>query len=200
MLAAPEGFSMLGSGYNWELKPIGRLKNRVFITQSGLLDGYFFKRTHWNFNGGYATQLTYDSANIYSFRMFDSLQALTSEVYFTPGKKGYALLKYERKPKSNHKAWEIRVPLRAPAMLSTPEHVFLGGIPDVVPEDDPYASYYGRLGAELYVINVADGKVEQKLKIPAEPVFHGIAATPGRLFLSLKNGKVVGLKGKAEGR
>jgi len=36
--------------------------------------------------------------------------------------------------------------------------------------------------------------IEQKLKIPSEPVFHGIAATPGRLFLSLKNGKVICLK------
>jgi outer membrane protein assembly factor BamB len=200
MLAAPEGFSMLGSGFTWDLKPVGRPKNRVFVTQSGLLDGHFFKRTHWNFTGGYATHLTYDASSLYAFRMFDSLQALTSEVYFTPGRKGYALLKYDRRPNGNRKAWEIRVPLRAPAMLSTPRRVFLGGIPDVVPKEDPYAAYQGRLGAELYVVGAADGTVEQKLKIPAEPVFLGIAATPGRLFLSLKNGKVVGLKGNAAGK
>jgi hypothetical protein len=35
--------------------------------------------------------------------------------------------------------------------------------------------------------------VEQKLKIPGEPVFNGMAATPGRLFLALKTGTVVGL-------
>jgi hypothetical protein len=200
MLAGQDGFSMQGSGFSWDLKSIGRLKNRVFITQSGFLDGYFFKRTHWNFIGGYATQLTYDSGNIYSFRMFDSVQALTSEVYFTPGKKGYALLKYDRKPNGNRKAWEVRVPLRAPAMLSTPDRIFLGGIPDVMPKDDPYAAFQGRLGAELHVVSAADGKVEQKLKIPAEPVFHGIAATPGKLFLSLKDGKMVGLKGNAAGK
>jgi hypothetical protein len=80
-------------------------------------------------------------------------------------------------------------------MLSTPERIFLGGIPDVMPEQDPYAAFKGKLGGELYVVNGADGKVEQKLKIPGEPVFNGIAATPGRLFVTLKNGKVVALAG-----
>ena len=196
MLAAPDGFFMLGAAYNWQLQRLGKLARPVFITQSGFLDGDYFKRTHWNFSGGYASLLTYDAKSLYSFRMFDSTKALTSEVFFTPGKTGYALLKYERKQAQNRKAWEVRLPLRAPAMLSTPKRIFLGGIPDVMPKQDPYAAFKGKLGGELYVVNSANGKVEQKLKIPGEPVFNGIAATPGRLFLTLKNGKVIGLVGK----
>jgi hypothetical protein len=160
------------------------------------LDGNFFKRTHWNFPGGYASVLTFDDTHTYSFRMFDSIEALTSEVYFTPGTKGYTLLKYDRRSNRNNKVWETRVPLRAPATLSTPNRVFLGGIADVVPEEDPYAAFKGKLGGELYVIDAADGMVEQKLKIPGEPVFNGMAATPGRLFLSLRTGTVVGLTSK----
>jgi hypothetical protein len=83
-------------------------------------------------------------------------------------------------------------------MLSTPERIFLGGIPDVMPVQDPYAASKGKLGGAMYVVSAADGKIEQKLKIPGEPVFNGIAATPGKLFLTLKNGKVIGLVGKSE--
>jgi hypothetical protein len=197
MLTTDDGFYMLGSGYNWELQPTKGVSRPPFITQSGLLDGDYFKRTHWNFPGGYASVLTFDDNFIYSLRMFDSTRALTSEVYFTPGTKGYALLKYKRLPRNNHRAWETRVPLRAQAILSTPNRIFLGGIPDVVSEDDPYAAFDGKLGGQLYVINAADGTVEQKLKIPGEPVFHGVAATPGKLFLALKTGTVVGLTSKA---
>ena len=140
--------------------------------------------------------LTYDDNATYSFRMFDSTRALTSEVYFTPGTKGYALLKYDRRKYRNNEVWETRVPLRAPATLSTPNRIFLGGIPDVVPEDDPYAAFDGELGGELYVVNAADGTVEQILKIPGEPVFNGMAATPDRLFLAVRTGTVIGLTGK----
>jgi hypothetical protein len=196
MLATDDGFYMLGSAYTWDLQPAKVVSRPPFITQSGLLDGNYFKRTHWNFPGGYASVLTFDDRSIYSFRMFDSNRALTSEVYFTPGTKGYALLKYERRSRSNHEVWETRVPLRAPATLSTPNRIFLGGIPDVVPEEDPYAAFNGKLGGELYVVSAADGTVEQKLKIAGEPVFNGMAATPNRLFLALRTGKVVGLAGK----
>ncbi len=193
MLAGADGFHMLGQGYDWQFQRVQGRSGPVFITQSGFLDGDYFKRTHWNFQGGHASVLVHNAESIYSFRMFDSTRALTSEVFFTPGTKGYALLKYERGPKNNLKAWEVRLPLRAPAVLATPERVFLGGIPDVVPKQDPYAAYKGRLGGELYVVSAVDGSVEQKLKIPGEPVFNGIAATPGKLFLTLRNGAVIGL-------
>ena len=51
MLATDDGFFMLGSGYNWDLQPTEEVSRPPFITQSGLLDGNYFKRTHWNFPG-----------------------------------------------------------------------------------------------------------------------------------------------------
>ena len=59
-----------------------------------------------------------------------------------------------------------------------------------------YAAFNGKLGGEVYVVSAADGTVEQKLKIAGEPVFNGMAATPGRLFLALRTGTVVGLTSK----
>lgn len=58
---------------------------------------------------------------------------------------------------------------------------------------DNLAAFSGKRGGELFVIRAADGTVEQELKIPGEPVFKGIAATPGSLFLTLRTGIVVGL-------
>jgi hypothetical protein len=75
-------------------------------------------------------------------------------------------------------------------MLSTPDRVYVAGPPDVVADKDPLAAFEGRLGGELHVIDARNGKCLQRLKLPAPPVFHGIAAARGRLFLTLADGQV----------
>ena len=45
--------------------------------------------------------------------------------------------------------------------------------------------------AELRVMSTADGKQSAKYKLDCEPVFDGMAAAYGRLYIPLKNGKIV---------
>jgi len=204
MLAEPDlpGFYMLGVPYSWELErresPHGKGGHDTVIhPQNGFLDDAQFKRTHWNFAGGYANLVSYDDEDLYAFRMFDSVQALTSEVFFTPGTKGYTLQRYFRRDGKSEPGWQVRVPLRATAMLSTPKRIFLAGIPDKAPRSDPFAAFKGKFGAELYVFDLAaKGEQKQIVKLPAAPVFHGIAATPGRLFLTLEDGKTMMFSGE----
>jgi hypothetical protein len=53
---------------------------------------------------------------------------------------------------------------------------------------DPHDSY-------LRVLDAGTGERVSELRLGSEPVFDGLAAAYGRLFLSLKNGKLVCLGG-----
>ena len=86
--------------------------------------------------------------------------------------------------------WQTKVPLRARAMLVAGEHLVLAGPPDVVPAADPFGSFEGRLAAVLWVLSTKDGSQLSECKLPVPPVFDGMAAAQGKLFLSTTDGRV----------
>ena len=59
-------------------------------------------------------------------------------------------------------------------------------------EKDPY----GENDSVLMVLSTVDGDILSEYPIEAEPVFDGMAAAYGKLYLSLKNGAVACLGGK----
>jgi hypothetical protein len=87
--------------------------------------------------------------------------------------------------------WSHKIPVLARAMLLAGRTLFLAGEPDVVPEDDPYAALDGRRGARLWAVSADDGTrlAEYELKVP--PVFDGMAATTGKLFVVNTKGEVL---------
>ncbi|MCK5270375.1 MAG: hypothetical protein KAJ46_06305, partial [Sedimentisphaerales bacterium] len=48
----------------------------------------------------------------------------------------------------------------------------------------------GRKGALLWAVSASDGKKLNEYKLGALPVWDGMATAYGRLYLSLKNGRV----------
>jgi hypothetical protein len=86
--------------------------------------------------------------------------------------------------------WEVQLPLRTRAMVLAGEHLVLAGWPDKVPESDPYAAFEGRLGAELKVIATQDGTEKASYVMKVSPVFDGLIAADGKLFMSLADGTV----------
>jgi hypothetical protein len=72
----------------------------------------------------------------------------------------------------------------------------MAGPPDVVPEDDPYAAFDGRLGAQLWAVSAADGEKLAQLDLDALPAFDGLAAADGKLYLVTKEGSVICFAGK----
>jgi hypothetical protein len=58
-------------------------------------------------------------------------------------------------------------------------------------ESEARAAYEGEKGVFLRVVASADGKKVAEQKLSALPVFDGLSAAGGKLFLSLKNGSVV---------
>jgi hypothetical protein len=61
-------------------------------------------------------------------------------------------------------------------------------------EDEALAGFEGTRGVYLRIVRVADGKRLSQCELPDMPVFDGMAAANGRLYLSLKKGSVVCLE------
>lgn len=130
------------------------------------------------------------------------------ETVFTPGGQGYRLACYSLsesaakpvtdKAKRRGKAkpgrkviWQQQVPIRVTAMVRTAEKLFVSGSPDVVDPEDPHGAWEGRKGGVLAVFDAADGKRLAEFKLDAPPIWDGMAAADGRLFISTTDGNVV---------
>jgi len=58
-------------------------------------------------------------------------------------------------------------------------------------EAEALAGFQGRKGVYLRIVRAADGKTVSQCRLDHMPVFDGLAAAGGRIYLSLKNGSVV---------
>jgi len=141
--------------------------------------------------------LVFDAAVTYALRAFPERNFMSPA--FVPGKKGYALVADDNdnepppgKPRrSRPPRWNRRIPVRARAMVLAGDTLFLAGQPDVVPEDDPHASFEGRLDVVLWGVSKVDGERLLEMPLGAEPVFDGMIAAGRRLYLSTTAGSVV---------
>jgi hypothetical protein len=60
-----------------------------------------------------------------------------------------------------------------------------------VDPDDPMAAFEGRSGAVLRAHSTADGSTLNEQKLDSPPVFDGLIAAKGRLYMSLVDGSVL---------
>lgn len=105
--------------------------------------------------------------------------------------------------------WEMQRPgLLANAMVLAGRNLFLAGPPDVADEEKTYGFVYGgddeinrqmrrqeeawrgKQGALLWVVSADTGANLSEYKLAAIPVWDGMIAAHGRLYLSLKDGTV----------
>lgn len=93
--------------------------------------------------------------------------------------------------------WRQVLPLRGVAMVLVGDVVFVAGPPNVFPKDDPYAALEGREGATLWAVSTKDGEKLYAQELEEVPVFDGMAAARGRLYLSTREGSVVCMAGSS---
>jgi len=93
-----------------------------------------------------------------------------------------------RKPKDR---WSVRVPVRVTAMLIAGQMLFAAGSDDVLYPDDPWAAYEGRKSGKLMAFSTADGRKMAEYELSAAPVFDGMSAAYGRIYLSARGGKLI---------
>jgi hypothetical protein len=192
---------------------------RHVLTTGGFLDDSWFNRTFWMYAdtwpGYYLAHrgaktghlLVVGPEKTYAVQAYPS-RNLQSPL-FTPGTRGYLLFAdtNDHQPVLDHRTrgttkgwgftrgkppvWHDWVPVRIRAMVLAGKRLFVAGPPDVVDPDDPMAAFEGRKGAVLHARSAADGKVLAERKLDAPPVFDGLIAAAGRLFMCTTNGRVV---------
>jgi hypothetical protein len=86
--------------------------------------------------------------------------------------------------------WATWVPVRVRAMVLAGETLFIAGPPDVLDPSDPLAAFEGRKGARLWAVSAADGEKLADYALDSPPVFDGMIAARGRLFISTRDGRL----------
>jgi hypothetical protein len=92
--------------------------------------------------------------------------------------------------------WVANVPVRAQALLLAGDKLFLAGPPDILDTDDPLASFDGRAGGKLWVMSAEDGQRMASYQLDSLPVFDGLIAARGRLYLCTKDGSLICFQGE----
>jgi len=159
------------------------------LPRAGFLEDSYFKRIPWTLGGQYARLIVRDAERAYYVRMFDSLEGLNPNVYFTPGKQGY-LLFARALTRGESKGWQERIPIRVRAMALAKGSLWVAGLPDVVDPKDPLGSFEGRLGGKLLAVDTATGERLAEHALASSPVFNGAAAADGRLYLASEDGSI----------
>jgi outer membrane protein assembly factor BamB len=96
--------------------------------------------------------------------------------------------------------WHHRVPMQIYAMVLSSDggnagaaagRLFIAGPPDVPDPEDPLAALEGRKGGLLWAVSAADGKKLAEYNLDVPPIFDGMIAADGRLYLSTTDGQVI---------
>ncbi|HUT91316.1 MAG TPA: PQQ-binding-like beta-propeller repeat protein [Thermoguttaceae bacterium] len=87
--------------------------------------------------------------------------------------------------------WTKEVPLLVRAMLLAENTLFVAGPPDDGKLADLPAAWEGKEGGLLCAVSTADGQPLAEYELDVPPVFDGLAAAGGRLYLATQDGKVV---------
>jgi len=105
-----------------------------------------------------------------------------------------------RRPLKPDPFWADEHSLIVRAMVLTKDKLIVAGPPDLrrkesgilaySNEEDSLASIKGKKGVMLQVVDIADGRTVSEQNLDAMPVFDGMSAAHGRVFVSLKNGEV----------
>ena len=107
--------------------------------------------------------------------------------------------------------WQQPIPFHARALVVADKTIFAVGPPTVLVEHDAFKLWpdekyvkqaeeddkalKGEKGAQLWAVSTETGEKVSELQLPAVPVFDGLIAARGRLYLSSTDGSVSCLKG-----
>ena len=188
---------------------------RVYST-SGLLDDSWHNRQYWAYGRVVGQYLVFRGNLAYAVRAYPNATRWTS---FRSGE-GYVLYAGEAFPSKKlppvdlarwdvkypvfekgkevplalsdpEHTWHVRVPLRPVAMVLAGETLLLAGPPDLADSADALAAFEGRRGALLWAVSAANGAKLAEYPLQAPPVFEGMAAAGGRLYVCATDGRVV---------
>lgn len=196
-----------------------RRMGRHLLTTFGFLDDSWFNRTYWMYSETWpGFYLGHRAAKAGQLLVVGPEKTYAVQAYprrnmqsplFTPGKKGYLLLAdaNDNEPvldyhtrettkgwgftRKQPPVWHRWVSLRIRAMALAGQTLFVAGPPDIVDPDDPMGAFEGRKGGFVRAYDATDGHTISERELSSPPVFDGMAAARGRLYVSLRDGRLV---------
>lgn len=124
----------------------------------------------------------------------------------SPTRKGAKKAKKARQPApaAKQNRWAVQVPFYVRAMVVAGETMFIAGPPELTKTRGPgagalilenaeeaLAAWQGRRGARLWAVSTQDGRKLAEYDLGAPPVFDGMAAAGGRLYLAAADGNLL---------
>jgi outer membrane protein assembly factor BamB len=164
------------------------------FTTAGYLDPSWFNRTFWKYGPSQTSGLMVLGDDVtYGMEVYDSR---SRETVFKPASGAYRLVCGGRR---RAETWERSVPIRVTALVRAGGTIFAAGSPDVVDPADPHAAWEGRKGGVVAAFAASDGKPLAEIELPAPPVWDGLAAAEGSLFVALEDGQLLRLNSPSPG-
>ncbi|MHC4353976.1 MAG: outer membrane protein assembly factor BamB family protein, partial [Planctomycetota bacterium] len=164
-------------------------------SSAGLLDDSWFNQTYWTYaNTSHCRLLVRDDRFTFGVSAYPGKPSRHSRSRFDAVKGKYRLFADDRQNGAN-RLWSREVPIRVTAMVATKNALFAAGTPHESDPDDPWAAYEGRRGGRLRVVSKESGQTLADHELESPPVWDGMAATNGRLYLATRSGSVLCLSG-----
>ncbi len=194
------------------------------FSTSGLLDDSGYNRTFWMYSArwpGYyranegaaktGQMLVFDDRTTYGVKVYNKKDV--RRPWFVPGTGCEVFADHnDNEPVLEEKAanwdkgpgfsrskpakWAVKVPVRAQALVLAGDKLFVAGAPDILKPDDPLASFEGRAGGKLWAMSAKDGRRLAEYELDSPPIFDGLIAARGRLYLCTKNGNLICFQGE----
>jgi len=193
------------------IEKVGQYRPHLYCS-AGLLDPTWWHRTIWIWGprawgraSGWAIAgrmnpsgrlLVLSDSQVYGYKFSEHGQGEKAHTLFCADKQvkktgetlknnNAAIVKHVTPTKAVYH-WQVPAGLAVRGMVKAGDKIFAAGS-----KGDPVRFDASADAALLSVFNTSDGQSLSSLALPAQPVFDGMAAANGRLFMSLVDGQVV---------
>ena len=177
----------------------------------GFLDDSWFNTTVWGLGNVKGQVMAHDDTHVFGLAAHNRFGQSCGHDTFRLAQNGYRLFCKPMSGKSDKATageardrrrgkkkragkvaylWSNKVPLRGEAILLGSNCLYLAGTRDIVEKKDPWAHVEGRNGGLLAVYARLDGRRLAEVPLPSAPVFDGMSASQGKVYLVTRGGKV----------
>ena len=196
--------------YDWQIAGGNRsFPGALFTATNGFLDEGMYDRDAWSFHGVMGKMISFNEEAVYLAQWLNQKDTW-HKLIFDLAKHHYAVRsvarqaskapatsKLQRRGKGVPRSrgtpadlWQSQVPLRPAAMVLTRDVLFTCGVPFFQDASQLRDSIAGDRGGVLIALDDRTGQLLSQTELPAAPVWDGMAAARGSLFVSKKDGTV----------
>jgi hypothetical protein len=171
----------------------------VFDDEASYAVKFFYRRKDWSpkFWPGedgyllYSDDIDSEPALLEKGQKLPSLRWLQEGAYTDKYRKGgRGVEKGTGYVSTQQPRWKTFIPTRVRAMVLAGDQLIVAGPPDKVVQGDPLAAFENRAGAELRIIDKANGQLIRTIRLKMPPVFDGLSVAGGQLFMSTEDARI----------